>query len=57
VVEAAVAIGAVAAEVVFVAEFVVGDAGFECAKGGGGRGVEWRVEALVEAVLSEERGC
>lgn len=51
VVEAAVAVGAVAAEVVFVAEFAVGDAVVEVALGGWGGGVEGGIDALVGAVL------
>ncbi len=56
VVEAAGEVGAVAAEVELVAEFVVGDAGFEGAEGGWGGGLDAAVDAVVGSVLGR-RAC
>ena len=52
-IETTVAVGTKVAEVVFVAEFVVGDAVFEVALLAGRGGLEGPVDALVETVLEE----
>lgn len=56
VVEVAVKLGAGVAEVMFVAEFVAGDAGFEVALGERGGEGDGEVDALVREVLDSGGG-